>query len=204
MVHSNPTTRAAEVKHENAGVRERALMATTSTSEEKERRSAMAVNLASDPDARVRFSAALVLGDNPGTDATNGLATVAAKDSEDRWLRAAVLSGIAGREQDFLVAFLNQIEDVGPGAQELLRGVGRGFQGPGRTQARARRRGWRAGLGRGLCGPAMASLLLSLFRGHGQAAHGFGDRAMAGARSRGGGADCARPVAHRRPARGVS
>ncbi len=164
----DPKTRAAEAKHENAGVRERALMAATVTPEDKDRRSAMAVSLAPDADARVRFSAALVLGDNPNADATMALAKIAAKDSEDRWLRAAVLSGIAGREQDFLVAFLNQIEDAGPGPQELLRGVGRGFKDMDALKLALGAADGAKGLGRELCGPAIASLLLSFSEGTGK------------------------------------
>ncbi len=55
-----------------------------------------------DADARVRFGAALALGDLPGVDAVAALATLAARDGEDRWLRAAVLSGIGARMTEFL------------------------------------------------------------------------------------------------------
>ncbi len=164
----DPKTRAAAAEHEDAGVRERALMAVSAAPDEKERRMAMAVNLASDADARVRFSSALVLGDNPNAEATDALAKIAAKDTEDRWLRAAVLSGIAGREQDFLVTFLNQIEAVGPGAQEVLRGVGRGFKDLDALKLALGASDGAKGLGRELCGPAMASLLLSFSEGTGK------------------------------------
>jgi len=164
----DPQTRADEAGHPEAGVRERALMAAITTPEEKEGRSMMALKLASHPDARLRFSAALVLGDHANADSTKALASIAAKDAEDRWLRAAVLSGVAGREQDFLVAFLNQIEDVGPGAQELLRGVGRGFKDLDALKLALGAADGAKGLGRELCGPAMASLLFSFSEGTGR------------------------------------
>ena len=78
-------------------------------------------------DARVRFRAALALGDHMCSDATRALASIAAKGAEDRWTRAAVLSGIAGREKEFLVALLARIDPAEAGVQELLRGVGSGF-----------------------------------------------------------------------------
>ena len=164
----DPKTRDAEAKHSDGGVRERALMAEVTTPEEKERRSAMAAGFASDADARVRFSAALVLGDNPSADATKALAVIAAKDAEDRWLRAAVLSGIAGREPEFLVAFLNAIPEAGPGAQELLRGAGRGFKDIAALKLALAAAEGAPGLGREVCGPAVAALLLSVSEGTGR------------------------------------
>jgi putative membrane-bound dehydrogenase-like protein len=161
-------TRAAEAKHKDAGVRERALMTAVTTPDDKVRRPAIALSLVTDTDARVRFSAALVLGDNPKAEATKALGEIVAKDTEDRWLRAAVLSGIAGREQDFLVAFLNRIEDVGPGAQELLRGVGRGFKDLDALKLALGAADGAKGLGHELCGPAIASLLLSFSEGTGR------------------------------------
>jgi putative membrane-bound dehydrogenase-like protein len=51
-----------------------------------------------DPDPRVRFVAALALGDRPGDAALPGLADLARRDGADPYLRAAVLSSAAGRE----------------------------------------------------------------------------------------------------------
>jgi putative membrane-bound dehydrogenase-like protein len=161
-------TRSAAATHASPGVRERALMSHASDPEEVEWKKAAAIDLASDADARVRFAAALVLGDDPKAGATKSLAKIAAKDAGDRWTRAAVLSGISGREQDFLVAFLNQIQDVGPGAQEVLRGAGRGLKDIEALKLALGAADGAPGLGRELCGPAVASLLLSLSDGTGK------------------------------------
>lgn len=57
-----------------------------------------------DPDARVRFCAALALAGSPDEAVVPALAVLALRDGEDRWTRAAVLSGIAGRMEAFLAA----------------------------------------------------------------------------------------------------
>lgn len=60
--------------------------------------------LANDPDPRVRFSAALTLGGVNDATVVPALAKLAIRDGEDRWTRAAVLSGIGGRMDAFLAA----------------------------------------------------------------------------------------------------
>jgi hypothetical protein len=60
--------------------------------------------LADDPNPRVRFGLALALGDSTGPFAITTLAKLAAQDPRDHWMRAAVLSGIAGREASFFQA----------------------------------------------------------------------------------------------------
>jgi putative membrane-bound dehydrogenase-like protein len=63
--------------------------------------------LADDPEPRLRFLAALALGDLPDEPATiEALARVAHRGSADPWTRAAALSGTRGREADFLDALL--------------------------------------------------------------------------------------------------
>lgn len=64
--------------------------------------------LADDPDARVRFHCALVLGELEGPEAIGALARVAARDVEGPWSRRAVLSGVAGRPWPFLSALLER------------------------------------------------------------------------------------------------
>lgn len=81
--------------------------------------------LGNESNARTRFLAALTLGDIP--EGISALAAIAAKDAGDRWTRAAALSGIAGRESDFLTAFLHEVKNVGEGESEILRGLGRSF-----------------------------------------------------------------------------
>ena len=59
---------------------------------------------ARDPDARVRFNAALVLGSHEGPGVVDSLAAIAVRDGRDPWARAAVLSGIGARMERFFGA----------------------------------------------------------------------------------------------------
>ena len=59
---------------------------------------------AKDGDARVRFCSALTLAGVSDASVLPALASLAIMDGEDRWTRAAVLSGIAGRMDAFLTA----------------------------------------------------------------------------------------------------
>ena len=81
--------------------------------------------LAQEPDAEVRFVAALALGEIP--EGAPALGVIAARDAEDRWTRAAVLSSIAGREAEFLRSFFEGTEKVSEGTCEILKTVGRSF-----------------------------------------------------------------------------
>lgn len=77
--------------------------------------------------AHTRFLAALALGNTTAVEAVPALASIALLDAEDRWTRAAVLSGIAGREGQLLGAFLGGLtpnHPVGAGTQELLSFLG--------------------------------------------------------------------------------
>src|SRR5207248_8829098 len=62
--------------------------------------------LGEDPDARVRFQAALTLGELPGDEATAALAAIARKDAGDPWLRLAVLSSSGERSERLLELLL--------------------------------------------------------------------------------------------------
>jgi len=59
---------------------------------------------AKDSSARVRFCSALTLAGVGDASVLPALASIAILDGEDRWARAAVLSGIAGRMDEFLTA----------------------------------------------------------------------------------------------------
>jgi len=86
--------------------------------------------LTSDPAPGVRFAAALRLGDSAGDSALEALAKLARQNAGDRWSRAAVLSGLADREEAFLPILLRSgnasaeltplLEDLG----QLLARVG--------------------------------------------------------------------------------
>ncbi len=86
---------------------------------------------AEDPDARVRFQAAITLGATASRGARSpdpvarALARIAARDGSDRWARAAVFSAVTGRERDVLTALrdLPRSNEVLP--SELLSEFGR-------------------------------------------------------------------------------
>jgi len=59
---------------------------------------------AGDEDARVRLTSALVLGSLEDAQVVPALAAIAVRDGEDRWARAAVLSGIGSRMAEFLAS----------------------------------------------------------------------------------------------------
>lgn len=72
-----------------------------------------------DTEKRVRFNTALVLGNVRGEKAITALAKVAAKDGAERWVRAAVLSGIDHRLAEFLLVFRAESRPD-PGAYSLV------------------------------------------------------------------------------------
>ena len=55
------------------------------------------VRLADDPDAMVRLQVALSLGEARSRESMRALAAIVRRDPSDRWIRAAVLSSVAGR-----------------------------------------------------------------------------------------------------------
>jgi putative membrane-bound dehydrogenase-like protein len=89
------------MKDADSRVREHALQLSERFLTDSKRLSAGVVALAADPDARVRFQAALTLGEwkDPRTLAT--LAEVAHRDSADPWFRIAILSSVADAAAPF-------------------------------------------------------------------------------------------------------
>jgi putative membrane-bound dehydrogenase-like protein len=85
-----------------AGLREHALQLAESRLDKSPELIAAVMPLANDLDARVRFQWALTVGEIKDARAIPDLAKLAVRDARDRWLRAAVLSSIAGREGEFL------------------------------------------------------------------------------------------------------
>lgn len=63
------------------------------------------LTMADDGDARVRLHVALALGESDDPRSVVALALIARRDGADRWVRAAVLSGVRGRTASFLDAF---------------------------------------------------------------------------------------------------
>ena len=81
----------------------------------------MAILLLETP--RVGFRKIIELGDDPSAEATKALAAAGLDHSEDKWMRAAVLSGIGGRETTFLQALLAELPrdaKVGAGLAEVF------------------------------------------------------------------------------------
>ncbi len=80
-----------------------------------------------DSDARVRFLAALALGSMEDPRAVGKLAAIAVRDGEDRWARAAVLSGVGTRLAAFFEA-LGRIRETNPKAfAVVMEDLGRVF-----------------------------------------------------------------------------
>ena len=69
------------------------------------------------------FRKVIEQGDDTSPESTKALASAALRDSEDKWMRAAVLSGIGGREGAFLQALLVELPrdaKVGTGLAEVF------------------------------------------------------------------------------------
>jgi putative membrane-bound dehydrogenase-like protein len=140
------------LRHRAAPVREHALQLLETKIVREPAWLADALPLADDEDVRVRFQAAIALGEgrdrSESTPARSenqlardriagALARIAARDGADRWMRAAVFSSLAGRELSFLTVLRELARDrellrdreLPPGehflAQELLRELGR-------------------------------------------------------------------------------
>jgi putative membrane-bound dehydrogenase-like protein len=82
--------------------------------------------LAKDENPRVRFQCALSLGELQNAKIIPGLVKIAERNPDDRWMRAAVLSSIGGRANDFLSAILPAAKKSKDGALlPLLSELGR-------------------------------------------------------------------------------
>jgi putative heme-binding domain-containing protein len=72
---------------------------------------------------RVGFRQVIEQGDDASPEATKALASAAIRESEDKWMRNAVLSGIGGREGAFLQALLVELPrdaKVGTGLADVF------------------------------------------------------------------------------------
>ena len=118
-------TLTAALRHNDAPVREHAIQLAASRLRDWPTGELLVSNAADDPDARVRFFAALALGEVHAKHKPAPIARIALRDAEDRWVRAAALSSIAGRERAFLEALVNASGPVQPGQAELFYEFGR-------------------------------------------------------------------------------
>jgi putative membrane-bound dehydrogenase-like protein len=88
------------------GVREHALRLAEPRLKDSAELVHSAIALSEDPNARVRFQAALTLGELNQDAATAALASIVRKDASDPWLRQAVLSSSAERSELLLALVL--------------------------------------------------------------------------------------------------
>ncbi len=109
------------------GVREQAVLLTERACHESEPLAQAVAVAANDEDMRVRLAAALVLGSMPDRTALPALARIAARDGADRWIRAAVLSGVNGRLTGFLDAFRASLAGDERAADAVMQDLGRLF-----------------------------------------------------------------------------
>jgi putative membrane-bound dehydrogenase-like protein len=108
-----PTLIAASMRDRDPGVREQAIVLSEKAGIEEANLLGPLLAVAEDSDARVRFVAALVLGSVKDSRVVPALAAIAARDGEDRWVRAAVLSGIEMRIEEFSAA-LGRMRNLKP------------------------------------------------------------------------------------------
>jgi putative membrane-bound dehydrogenase-like protein len=108
--------------HESAGLREHGMRLAEPWLRESPELAAAVRRLADDPEPRIRFQAALTLGNMLGDEVTDLLARIVRRDSADPWLRQAVLSSAAGRELALARRILSEREFAGspPGRAVLL------------------------------------------------------------------------------------
>ena len=136
------------------------------------------LRLANDPDDRVRFQVALALGETDDSRAVDALATIARRDGAESWVRAAILSSIGDRSNEFLRAFVAQPAASNAVKAAILRDLGQIF-GAGQSSERcldlilqitdpSGEFGWQpaalSGIAQGLRarGPATGSALMAL------------------------------------------
>ena len=119
------STIVSALRDPHAGVREQAVALATAALERSPEFRTRLLAMAGDPDARVRFVTALALGSIPESAAVPALATIAVRDGEDRWARAAVLSGIGNRMPEFLEALGRSQQNNSPGFAAVMEDLGR-------------------------------------------------------------------------------
>jgi putative membrane-bound dehydrogenase-like protein len=93
------------------------------------------LKLAGDADARVRFACALVLATSPDARVPDALAEIVVRAGEDRWARAAALSGVSGRLETFYTGVQRRAAAYPVGALAVQQEVGRLFGAGGSAEA---------------------------------------------------------------------
>src|SRR6185436_16758648 len=98
---------AQAFRDKDAGVREHAIQLAENRLAHSTTLFSGLLQLANDPDARVRFQCALTLGEVKDPKVVPALAKIVRSELEDKWTRAAVLTSIAGHEEQFLDEMLS-------------------------------------------------------------------------------------------------
>ena len=81
-----------------------------------------------DPPELTLLRRVIALGDSKDRKTAAELAGIGVRHADDRWMRAAVLSAIAGKESVFLDDLFSNLDyPIRPSVMELLEGVGRSF-----------------------------------------------------------------------------
>ncbi len=119
----------------DAPIREQAVQILT-TDIKYDSAKATLLKLADDPSVRVRFYTAIALGNMNNNESVQALAKIAAKDGADKWSRAAVLSGLSGRTQEFISAFASKQSAEPKAYAAVMQDLGR-LLGNGGTLAEA-------------------------------------------------------------------
>ncbi len=96
------------LRDEHAAIRREALLLAEPRLAKSAALAQAVLPLAADGDPQVRFQWALTAGELADDRAVSSLVDVALRDAPDRWVRAAVFSSLAGREQTFLQGLLAQ------------------------------------------------------------------------------------------------
>jgi len=93
------------------------------------------LRLADDPDDRVRLRVALALGETDDPQAISALASIARRDGAESWMRAAILSSVRDRSNEFLRAFAALPPSSVPVRAAVMQDLGQLF-GAGQTLER--------------------------------------------------------------------
>lgn len=120
-----------------SGVREQAVLLAGNLSAKYPELVQMLTVSAKDEAMRVRFNTALVLGSLEGNGVVEAMASIAARDGADQWVRAGVLSGIEKRMPQFLNAFRIQKNADPKAFSAVMQDLGR-LLGNGGTVADSR------------------------------------------------------------------
>jgi putative membrane-bound dehydrogenase-like protein len=102
----DPADVAAALEDRHAAVRENAVRLAETRLRGFPDLLTLLLRLADDPDDRVRLRVALALGETDDARAIDGLASMARRDGAQSWMRAAILSSVRERSNEFLRAFV--------------------------------------------------------------------------------------------------